>query len=124
METSLAPNEPVVASTMEELHNAMSPDLIAVVQFSAPWCTRCPTFTEAMRQLKRDYQFIWVYAELPDAEELKEEFEITKLPALVLLSKDHETHKQVALLQSSTPQDASKAVLEHCPPSFVLDADF
>ena len=78
-----------------------------------------------MQHLNNDHTFEWIYVDLSlDAEELKEEFEITQLPALVLLSTDGSTRTQLATKQSATPQDADDLITKHCTRSLVLDADF
>ncbi len=111
--------------TLDELNNILVSDCITMIQFSAPWCARCPSFTKTMQQLKQEYTFAWYYAELPDADELKEEFEIVCLPALVILKDDQNGgYRTIDIQQSLSVETAQALVNQHCSKLLVLDADF
>jgi len=93
-----------------------------LVQFSAPWCERCPAFTQAVEQQRFKYQFEWLYALLPEAEDLKEVYEIARLPAVVLLhctekeSSNQAIEMPASLLveQSVSPERLTQVLSEHC----------
>jgi len=93
-----------------------------LVQFSAPWCERCPAFTEAVQQQTTKHKFHWLYALLPEAEDLKEVYEITKLPAVVLLhctqkeESDEAIQMPASLLveQSVSPARLNDLLSKHC----------
>ena len=110
--------------TLDELNDILVSDCITIIQFSAPWCARCPSFTKIMQQLKQEYTFAWYYAELPEADELKEEFEIVRLPALVILSGKNGVYRTIDVQQSLSVITAQELVKQHCPKLLVLDADF
>ncbi len=105
----------------------------SLVQFSAPWCERCPAFTEAVEQQSTKYQFEWLYALLPEAEDLKEVYEIAKLPAVVLL---HCTQKEASnqaiqmpapllVEQSVSPARLGVLLAQHCKHvPLAFDEDF
>ena len=93
-----------------------------LVQFSAPWCQRCPAFTEAVKKESEKFKFEWVYALLPEAEDLKEAYQITKLPAIVLLhctEKDEskvaiQMPKQLAVEQAVSPERLEEILSLQC----------
>ena len=55
-----------------------------VVQFGSERCAHCPQTTLRLSQLTADYTFEWVYKDA--GADLCEEFQITRLPALVVWS--------------------------------------
>jgi hypothetical protein len=93
-----------------------------LVQFSAPWCERCPAFTEAVEQQTTKHKFEWLYAGLPEAEDLKEVYEIAKLPAIALLhcidkKESNEAIQMPAALlveQSVSPTRLNELLSKHC----------
>lgn len=102
-----------------------------LVQFSAPWCQRCPEFTKCVEQLEQKFKFSWHYALLPEAEELKETYEIAKLPAIILL--ENKTLMQTAdklpkpsiKHQATSPQMLQDIVSKYCPHvQMTFDDDF
>ena len=93
-----------------------------LLQCGSPVCTRCPAFTDAIKELSKGYKFLHVYVNTHDAEEdLLEELQVTQLPAFKLLS---ERDGEEAIGQASTPDDIRRAVASMCTPVLTLDADF
>lgn len=116
----------IAVCTKDALMASLDSKTINIVQFSAPWCTRCPAFTEAMIKLKQQFTFSWLYIDLSveGTDELKEEFAITRLPAIVVLRYDGTEATPICTKQSVGEEDASACINEHCVRSLVLDADF
>jgi len=105
-----------------------------LIQFSAPWCQRCPAFTKAIEGRLDKYKFAWLLAELPEAEELKETYAIAKLPAIVVLSTFSTSSdadnlvdfaKSLAVHQAASESTLEESLSQHwerCPLAF--DEDF
>tara|TARA_Y100000748_G_scaffold283492_1_gene264578 strand:- start:713 stop:1051 length:339 start_codon:yes stop_codon:yes gene_type:complete len=96
-------------------------DSPTVVQFTAPWCQRCAPFKDAIAKAHTTWQFGWLMATLPEAEELQERFGIKQLPAIVVLSADDDP-RTLAVLQGTTADSAIKVLQQHCV--MVTDDDF
>ena len=103
-------------SSLSEYLDASEGEVITLLQFSAPWCERCPSFTRKVESLSSKYKFRWLHATLPDAEELQEHFQIRMLPAFVLGRGE--------AVQGASEQAVEKAVEEGCTPFLVLDDEF
>ena len=115
--------------------NSRANGQLVVLQFSAPWCVRCPPFQMVVEKMQPQYKFKWLHAELPDGQELQERFGVTKLPAVVLV-RDHPVNGRVAvdgeevsasfesLMQPISSELFSATMKSMCAPSLVLDADF
>lgn len=117
-----------MVATVEELEQARNdpsgpngpngPEIV-LMQISAPWCERCPAFTACVSELMESHRFRWVQAELPEAAELQEHYEIHQLPAFVLGTAEDEIVEQGASLET-----LRQAVRSRCPPKLVLDDEF
>ena len=90
-----------------------------VLQFGSEACAHCPAATTLLSQLTADYNFSWVYQDCLSP--LAEEFEISKLPAIVVWSGDH---SNVAVYQGLRGEQVKEVVEKHCAPRLVLDAEF
>lgn len=102
-----------------------------LIQFSAPWCQRCPAFTKAIEGRIAKYKFAWLLAELPEAEELKETYAIAKLPAIVVLSTSSEADdlvnlaKPLAVHQAASESTLEESLSQHCERCpLAFDEDF
>ena len=93
---------------------------MVLLQCGSPVCVRCPEFTTALGQLKKEFQFEHVYVNTHDAEEdLLEELQVSKLPAYLLVKGKATWSKQ-----NATSYDVSLSVARNCSPVFTCDADF
>jgi len=90
-----------------------------VLQFGSEACAHCPAATTLLSQLTADYNFSWVYQDC--LSELAEEFQISRLPALVVWSGDH---TDVAIYQGLRGEQVHEVVQKHCARRLVLDAEF
>ena len=90
-----------------------------VLQFGSEACAHCPAATTLLSQLTADYIFSWVYQDYLSV--LAEEFEITKLPAIVVWSGDH---SDVVVYQGLRGEQVRDVVEKHCAPRLILDAEF
>ena len=75
---------------------------------------------EAIAEMKTDFQFKWLYSDAADTE-LTELFEISKLPAVVMIKDGMETPW---IRQAASVETVRGAVKLMCPGVFVTDADF
>ena len=70
-----------------------------VVQFSAPWCQRCPTASKIMEDMYNDENYSFNFAKVNTSEErdIIESYEITKLPAVIIFSniQDYKVHQNL-----------------------------
>lgn len=96
-----------------------TPQVPTVLQFGSEACAHCPAATTLLSQLTADYNFSWVYQDC--LSELAEEFQISRLPAIVVWSGDH---TDVAVYQGLRGDQVSAVVAKHCARRLVLDADF
>ena len=90
-----------------------------VVQFGSERCAHCPQTTLRLSQLTADYTFEWVYKDV--SADLCEEFQITRLPALVvwLGPEAYSVHEGLRGAQ------ADSIIKDCCWPRRVqMDADF
>ena len=95
-------------------------DKPVLLQCGSPTCVRCPAFSAQIVALESEYMFHYVYVNTHDAEEdLLEELRVTQLPAFFLVHKD-----EMAIGQSSKPDDVTAAIYRMCSPKLVLDGDF
>lgn len=110
--------------TVEEWNTARDSAVEAketlLLQLGASWCERCPAMHEAIAEMKADFQFKWVYSDAADTE-LTEHFEISKLPAVVMIN---EGMKAPWIRQAASVEVVRGAVKLMCPGVFVTDADF
>lgn len=90
-----------------------------VLQFGSEACAHCPAATTLLGQLTADYNFSWVYQDYLSV--LAEEFQIYKLPAIVVWSGDHSS---VAVYQALRGEQVKEVVEKHCARRLVLDAEF
>jgi len=90
-----------------------------VVQFGSERCAHCPQTTLRLSQLTADYTFEWVYKDV--SADLCEEFQITRLPALVIWSgpEAYSVHEGLRGAQADS-------IIKDCcwPRKVELDADF
>ena len=90
-----------------------------VVQFGSERCAHCPQTTLRLSQLTADYTFEWVYKDV--SADLCEEFQITRLPALVVWSgpEAYSVHEGLRGAQADS-------IIKDCcwPRKVELDADF
>ena len=90
-----------------------------VVQFGSERCAHCPQTTLRLSQLTADYTFEWVYKDV--SADLCEEFQITRLPALVVWSgpEAYSVHEGLRGAQADS-------IIKDCcwPRKVQLDADF
>ena len=79
--------DPVVKTitTKEELSALGCDNRMLVVQFSAPWCKFCDPMAEVVLSACRFARANIAKINTPDAEELVEEHEITKLPVVFVV---------------------------------------
>ena len=90
-----------------------------VLQFGSEACAHCPAATTLLSQLTADYNFSWVYQDYLSV--LAEEFQISRLPAIVVWSGDH---SDVAVYQGLRGEQVREVVEKHCARRLVLDAEF
>ena len=90
-----------------------------VLQFGSERCAHCPQTTLRLSQLTADYTFEWVYKDV--SADLCEEFQITRLPALVIWSgpEAYSVHEGLRGAQADS-------IIKDCcwPRKVELDADF
>lgn len=90
-----------------------------VVQFGSERCAHCPQTTLRLSQLTADYTFEWVYKDV--GADLCEEFQITRLPALVIWSgpEAYSVHEGLRGAQADS-------IIKDCcwPRKVELNADF
>lgn len=119
------PNPPPISlrllRTVQELEEAIGralQPLLLIVK--ASWCARCPEFSREVSTLATQYQFEYCYTDAADTE-MTEHYNITKLPAFVLVS----TNADPPLVKSpALPTEVRAAVEAACRPALQLDADF
>ena len=92
-----------------------------LVQFSAPWCRRCPPITSDIQSLTMRREFEWIYVNVADTRFAVERFELSQLPAVVIyanaLSDEYVVHQGVTVQQLDQ-------LTAHCPSKLVFDEDF
>ena len=143
---------PEVISTVAEYHACIERSRASgealVVQFSTARCARCPAFTDALRSISNEYHFRWCISHIDrQGDELAEHLEaLHQLPAIAFLpgpserpevaevaeEKDDEDagkqpsdpERDVALLQSCTPDATYFFLSSKCRPKLQLDDDF
>jgi thioredoxin-like negative regulator of GroEL len=96
-----------------------TPQVPTVLQFGSEACAHCPAATTLLSQLTADYNFSWVYQDCLSV--LADEFQIARLPAIVVWSGDH---TDVAIYQGLRGDQVREVVAKHCARRLVLDADF
>ena len=90
------------------------------VFFKAPWCKRCSPCWEAISRLENETNIIFGSVDTGDSTDLRDEFEITKLPTLMITGKDFVVHK----LEACESHDAIAFIRHHCTPKLVLTEEF
>lgn len=113
MEHVTTPNEVEAAIGRQE-----SPVLL---QFAKHDCPLCGPLTEAVEALKTDFDFEHLMVTVTDAPELVEHFEVSKLPAFVVLTR---VDSEGEIVQAATPEEVQSAVRGVCVPKLRLDEDF
>lgn len=143
-----SPEAPEVISTVAEYHACIEHSRACgeplVVQFSTARCARCPAFTDALRSISNEYHFRWCISHIDrQGDELAEHLEaLHQLPAIAFLPGSSERaevakvaeqdddkqpsdpERDVALLQSCTPDAAYFFLSSKCRPKLQLDDDF
>jgi thioredoxin-like negative regulator of GroEL len=90
-----------------------------VLQFGSEACAHCPAATTLLSQLTADYNFTWVYQDC--LSDLALEFQISKLPAIVVWSGNRDN---VMVYQGLRGEHVRAVVAQHCARRLVLDAEF
>ena len=90
-----------------------------ILQFGNPVCERCPQFSEAIRDLKKEFHFLHAYCNTHEADDLLEEFGVNQVPSLVVAKK----HVKTAYLNASL-DTLERFVKENCSPVLSLSEDF
>jgi thioredoxin-like negative regulator of GroEL len=96
-------------------------DRPVLVQFGKHDCPRCGPFTEAVEALKTDYEFEHLMVTVTDAPELVEHFEVSRLPAFVVMT-NMESDREI--VQAASPEKVQGAVRATCSLKLRLDEDF
>lgn len=90
-----------------------------LIQVTADWCALCVGFNEAIEAIHPHYDFVWLIADAADTE-LTAAYNITKLPAFLLLKKG-----QLPIVRAAASQhDLNSVIKEECQPRLKLDEDF
>jgi thiol-disulfide isomerase/thioredoxin len=92
-----------------------------LVQFERDNCPRCAPLALAVEALKTEFVFEHLVATVPYAPELVQHFEVSELPAFVVLSKV-DSHGE--LVQAARLEHVHMAVRSMCSPRLRLDEDF
>lgn len=95
-----------------------------VLLFSAPACARCPPVKRTLVDLNREYQFqsFGVDAHAPESAELCEQFDVTTLPAVVVIKGDLEDY--CVTLHRATADTVRDTIRHACLPILSLTEDF
>ena len=96
-------------------------DSPVLVQFGSHSCPRCKPFTETVEALKTDFAFEHLMVTVTDCPELVEQFNVTKLPAFVVLTR---VDSKGELVQAASPEKVQSAVRGVCNPILRLDEEF
>ena len=99
-------------TTTGELHKLLddSKQNITLLQFSSDRCPRCEPFTEAVTALQRHFAFSHVMCTVTESEELVEAFEVSKLPAFVILPKGARVEAANTATCDATVEDVRNAL--------------
>lgn len=113
----------VVAAVQDAFEDGGDGDgvLPVILQFAKHDCLRCVPFTEAVEELKRDFRFYHLVANVTEAPDLVEDYEISKLPAFVVWPPG-DVCFQVA--QDASPEQLRVMVRAVCAPTLKLNEEF
>ena len=65
-------------------------DIPVLLQFSSHTCPRCGPFTTYITELSRDFTFQHIVVAVTNAPTIVQQYNVTKLPAFVILSSEGE----------------------------------
>lgn len=103
-------------------------DKPTVIQLSSPNCTRCLPFSQFIQKEIARRDFYWVTINVFENRELVETFEVTSVPAFVIVNSGHvgEVTKESSLAhgQNASIDTLASALDTHCPCEVKLDEEF
>lgn len=109
--------------TMDELNfyigRASDEGVPLLLQFGNKACVKCPEFTDAVTALKKQFHFFHAYCDTYEADDLLEEYNVTKVPSILIAKK----HIKTAFLNTDV-ETLTRVVKENCSPVLSLDEDF
>ena len=69
---------------------------IKILQLSSPTCVKCPAVTDELKHLNDTFEFTWLHCNVHECPDVSEHFEVTKLPAIVVIEADKTSvHQQI-----------------------------
>lgn len=92
---------------------------VLLLQFGHSDCKLCPAFTAKVEELYKEYDFMYGYCDTHSADDLLEEYGVTRVPSFVLF-KEHSGSTFI----NATIEQLESEVKSVCTPSLVLDKDF
>ena len=97
-----------------------------LLQFSSHECPRCPAFAKAVAAQGENYEFDHRLALVSEAPELIKEYEVSKLPAFVLLVPSfwEDKENRPTVYQAASHETMRSAVRAQCSAKVQFDLDF
>jgi thiol-disulfide isomerase/thioredoxin len=103
-------------------------DKPVLIQLTSPKCTRCVPFSQFVQRERARRSFHWAKINVFDNRDIVEAFEVTTLPAFVIVPRGHTGEltkdSSVTYAQNSSVETLAIALDAHCPCEVKLDEDF
>lgn len=104
------PTDVTTVSEVAVAVEALPAGSMLALRFHAAWCPRCPNVGRLCAALETGFLIENASANVPDAQDLVDEYEIKKLPAVLLIDGSGVRIK----LEPATEEEVREAVRQKC----------